>query len=413
MKQSLLFAPTLRDMPKEAEVISHKILLRGGYIKQIAAGVYTYMPLAYRVIKKIENIIREELDKIGCSELLMPALQPKDLWQESGRYDKYGAELMRLKDRHERDFCLGPTHEEVITSIVRDSINSYKKLPVALYQIQTKYRDEFRPRFGLMRGREFIMKDLYSFSATEEDLDVWYQKVRGAYINILDRLELNYRIVSADSGNIGGSSSEEFMVLCDIGEDTIVYSDSGTFASNSELCDLPEGAPSPDGVGVIKHAKGIEAGHIFKLGTKYSEPMKCNFIDKDGKTKPIIMGCYGIGVSRLLMAVLEQHYRDDKAIWPKEIRPFDVHVMPLDKVNTDGYNKAYEIYEALKKKGYDVLFDDRQESPGVKFKDGDLIGISNRIVVGRKISEGIVEYKNLKTDEVKEIAVEEVYNMEF
>lgn len=413
MKQSLLFAPTLRDMPKEAEVISHKILLRGGYIKQIAAGVYTYMPLAYRVIKKIENIIREELDKIGCSELLMPALQPKDLWQESGRYDKYGAELMRLKDRHERDFCLGPTHEEVITSIVRDSINSYKKLPVALYQIQTKYRDEFRPRFGLMRGREFIMKDLYSFSATEEDLDVWYQKVRGAYINILDRLELNYRIVSADSGNIGGSSSEEFMVLCDIGEDTIVYSDSGTFASNSELCDLPEGAPSPDGVGVIKHAKGIEAGHIFKLGTKYSEPMKCNFIDKDGKTKPIIMGCYGIGVSRLLMAVLEQHYRDDKAIWPKEIRPFDVHVMPLDKVNTDGYNKAYEIYETLKKKGYDVLFDDRQESPGVKFKDGDLIGISNRIVVGRKISEGIVEYKNLKTDEVKEIAVEEVYNMEF
>ena len=413
MKQSLLFAPTLRDMPKEAEVISHKILLRGGYIKQIAAGVYTYMPLAYRVIKKIENIIREELDKIGCSELLMPALQPKDLWQESGRYDKYGAELMRLKDRHERDFCLGPTHEEVITSIVRDSINSYKKLPVALYQIQTKYRDEFRPRFGLMRGREFIMKDLYSFSATEEDLDVWYQKVRGAYINILDRLELNYRIVSADSGNIGGSSSEEFMVLCDIGEDTIVYSDSGTFASNSELCDLPEGAPSPDGVGVIKHAKGIEAGHIFKLGTKYSEPMKCNFIDKDGKTKPIIMGCYGIGVSRLLMAVLEQHYREDKAIWPKEIRPFDVHVMPLDKVNTDGYNKAYEIYETLKKKGYDVLFDDRQESPGVKFKDGDLIGISNRIVVGRKISEGIVEYKNLKTDEVKEIAVEEVYNMEF
>ena len=413
MKQSLLFAPTLRDMPKEAEVISHKILLRGGYIKQIAAGVYTYMPLAYRVIKKIENIIREELDKIGCSELLMPALQPKDLWQESGRYDKYGAELMRLKDRHERDFCLGPTHEEVITSIVRDSINSYKKLPVALYQIQTKYRDEFRPRFGLMRGREFIMKDLYSFSATEEDLDVWYQKVRGAYINILDRLELNYRIVSADSGNIGGSSSEEFMVLCDIGEDTIVYSDSGTFASNSELCDLPEGAPSPDGVGVIKHAKGIEAGHIFKLGTKYSEPMKCNFIDKDGKTKPIIMGCYGIGVSRLLMAVLEQHYRDDKAIWPKEIRPFDVHVMPLDKVNTDGYNKAYEIYETLKKKGYDVLFDDRQESPGVKFKDGDLIGISNRIVVGRKISEGIVEYKNLKTDEVKEIALEEVYNMEF
>lgn len=413
MKQSLLFAPTLRDMPKEAEVISHKILLKGGYIKQIAAGVYTYLPLAYRVIKKIENIIREELDNIGCSELLMPALQPKDLWSESGRYEKYGPELMRLKDRHERDFCLGPTHEEVITAVVRDSVTSYKKLPLALYQIQTKFRDEFRPRFGLMRGREFIMKDLYTFSTTEEDLDEWYNKVRGAYINILDRLELNYRIVRADSGNIGGSSSEEFMILCDIGEDTIVYSDESDFASNTELCNLPEGAPSPDGKGTIKHAKGIEAGHIFKLGTKYSDAMKAMFIDKDGKTKPMIMGCYGIGVSRLLMAILEQHYVDDKAVWPKEVRPFDIHVMPLDKVGTDGYEKALEIYNNLKKKGYDVLFDDRQESPGVKFKDGDLIGISNRIVVGRKISEGIVEYKNLVNNEVKEIKLEEVYNMEF
>ena len=413
MKQSLLFAPTLRDMPKEAEVISHKILLRGGYIKQIAAGVYTYLPLAYRVIKKIENIIREELDAIGCSELLMPALQPKDLWAESGRWEKYGAELMRLEDRHERNFCLGPTHEEVITAVVRDFITSYKKLPLALYQIQTKFRDEFRPRFGLMRGREFIMKDLYTFSATEEDLDEWYQKVRGAYINILNRLELNYRIVRADSGNIGGSSSEEFMILCDIGEDTIVYSDSSDFASNTELCDLPEGAPSPDGKGIIKHAKGIEAGHIFKLGTKYSEPMKANFIDKDGKTKPIIMGCYGIGVSRLLMAVLEQHYIDDKAIWPKEIRPFDVHVLPLDKEGTEGYEKAWNLYCDLKKKGYDVLFDNRQESPGVKFKDADLIGITNRIVVGRKAKEGIVEYKNIKNNESKEVTFEEIYNMEF
>ncbi len=411
MKQSLLFAPTLRDMPKEAEVISHKILLKGGYIKQIAAGVYTYLPLAYRVIKKIENIIREELDNIGCSELLMPALQPKDLWNESGRYEKYGPELMRLKDRHERDFCLGPTHEEVITSVVRDSVTSYKKLPLALYQIQTKFRDEFRPRFGLMRGREFIMKDLYTFSTTEEDLDEWYQKVRGAYINILNRLELEYRIVRADSGNIGGSSSEEFMILCEIGEDTIVYSDESDFASNTELCDLAEGAPSPDGKGVIKHAKGIEAGHIFKLGTKYSEPMKAMFIDKDGKTKPIIMGCYGIGVSRLLMAILEQHYIDEKAVWPKEVAPFDIHVMPLDKVGTLGYEKALEVYENLKKKGFDVLFDDRQESPGVKFKDGDLIGIAKRIVVGRKAVEGIVEYKNLKTNEVLEIEIDKIYDI--
>ena len=413
MKQSLLFAPTLRDMPKEAEVISHKILLRGGYIKQNAAGIYTYLPLGYRVIKKIENIIREELDKIGCSELLMPALQSKELWSESGRWEKYGKELMRLKDRHERDFCLGPTHEEVITAVVRDFITSYKKLPLALYQIQTKFRDEFRPRFGLMRGREFIMKDLYTFSATQEDLDEWYLKVRGAYINILNRLDLNYRIVSADSGNIGGNSSEEFMILCDIGEDTIVYSDESDFASNIELHDLPVGAPSPDGKGHIKHAKGIEAGHIFKLGTKYSEPMKATFIDKDGKTKPIIMGCYGIGVSRLLMAVLEQHYIDDKAVWPKEIRPFDVHLLPLDKEGTDGYKLALELCDKLIAKGYDVLFDDRNESAGVKFKDADLIGVNNRLVVGKKASEGILEFKDLATGTISEITIEEALNKNY
>ncbi len=413
MKQSLLFIPTLREMPKEAEAISHKILLKGGYIKQNAAGVYTYLPLGYRVIKKIENIIREELDNIGCSELLMPALQLKDLWVESGRWDNYGKELMRLKDRHDRDFCLGPTHEEVITSIVRDTVTSYKKLPIALYQIQTKFRDEFRPRFGLMRGREFIMKDLYTFSTTQEDLDEWYLKVRGAYQNILNRLELNYRIVRADSGNIGGKSSEEFMILCDIGEDTIVYSDSSDFASNTELYDLKDGDPSPDGIGTIKTAKGIEAGHIFKLGAKYSEPMKAMFIDKDGKQKPIIMGCYGIGISRLLMAVLEQHYKGDKAVWPKEIRPFDVHILPLDKEGTPNYQVALDLCDKLKKKGYDVLFDDRSESPGVKFKDADLIGIKNRVIVGRKASDGIIEFEDLENNNNEEITIEKLLEMEF
>ena len=413
MKQSLLFAPTLRDMPKEAEVISHKILLRGGYIKQMAAGVYTYLPLGYRVIKKIENIVRDELNKIGCSELLMPTLQSKELWEESGRWQNYGKELMRLTDRHDRDFCLGPTHEEVITAVVRDFITSYKKLPLALYQIQTKFRDEFRPRFGLMRGREFVMKDLYTFHADQESLDEWYLKVRGAYINILNRLDLNYRIVQANSGNIGGKQSEEFMVLCDIGEDTIMYSDKSEFASNIEHMDLPDGAPSPDGVGVIKHAKGIEAGHIFKLGTKYSEPMKAFFIDKDGKSKPIIMGCYGIGISRLLMAVLEQHYINDIAIWPKEIRPFDVHVIPLDKEGTEGYALALDVLNKLEEEGYDCLFDDRNESPGVKFKDADLIGISSRVVVGRKAKEGIFEYKNLTTGEVKELSLDEILHIKY
>ena len=407
MKQSLLFVPTLREMPKDAEIASHKILLKGGYVKQHAAGVYTYLPLAYKVIKKIETIIREELDKIGCSELLMPALQSKDLWIESGRWEKYGPELMRLKDRHDRDFCLGPTHEEVITDVVRDSVNSYKKLPLALYQIQSKFRDEYRPRFGLMRGREFIMKDLYTFSTSQEDLDEWYLKVRGAYCNIFDRLNLKYRVVSAESGQIGGKTSEEFMVLCDIGEDMICYSDSSSFASNIEHEDYPDGAPSPDGKGIIKHAKGIEVGHIFKLGTKYSEPMGLNFVDVDNTKKPVIMGCYGIGVSRVLMAVLEQNNIDLKVVWPDEITPFKVQVIPFDKKGSEGYEIALSIHDALEANKVDVLIDDRTESAGVKFNDADLIGAKYLIIVGRRAKEGIVELRNALTGETKEISIED------
>lgn len=414
MRQSLMFIPTLREMPKDAEIASHKILLKGGYMKQHAAGIYSYLPLAYKIIKKIETIIREELNKIGCSELLMPALQSKDLWVESGRWDVYGKELMRLQDRHDREFCLGPTHEEVITAIARDSVSSYKKLPLALYQIQTKFRDEFRPRFGLMRGREFIMKDLYTFHVNEEDLDVWYKKVRGAYINILDRLGLHYRIVGAASGQIGGSSSEEFMVLCEIGEDLIAYSDQSDFANNVELCQLEEGAPSPDGKGTIRYAKGIEVGHIFKLGTKYSEAMKLEFVDSDSKKKPVIMGCYGIGVSRLIMAILEQHNTDLKVLWPKEVRPFDIHLIPMDKEGSEGFAKAYEVYENLQALGYDVLFDDRSESAGVKFNDADLVGCKHRVIVGRKIQEGIVEVKNIESNTTEFVAVNELgqYNFE-
>lgn len=411
MLQSLLFVPTLRDIPKDAEVLSHQILLKGGYVRMNAAGIYTYLPLAYRVIKKIEDIIREELDAIGCSELLMPALQLKELWMESGRWEVYGKELMRLTDRHDRDFCLGPTHEEVITSIVRDAITSYKKLPLALYQIQTKYRDEFRPRFGLMRAREFIMKDLYTFHTNEADLDEWYLKVRGAYINILNRLDLHYRIVRADSGQIGGSSSEEFMILCDIGEDTIAYSDQSDFAINAELQDLPVGAPSPDGKGVIRHAKGIEAGHIFKLGTKYSKAMNALFVDQNQEKKPIIMGCYGIGVSRLLMAIIEQHATNLGVVWPKEVAPFNVHIIPLDKKGTENYQQAYDTYLAFKKQGVEVLFDDREERPGVKFADADLIGVKTRIIFGKKTAEGIVEVKNLSDNTTKEVAISDLIDL--
>ena len=411
MKQSLLFVPTLREMPKDAEIASHKILLKGGYVKQHAAGVYTYLPLAYKVIKKIENIIREELDKIGCSELLMPALQSKDLWVESGRWEKYGPELMRLKDRHDRDFCLGPTHEEVITDVVRDSVSSYKKLPLALYQIQSKFRDEYRPRFGLMRGREFIMKDLYTFSTNEADLDEWYLKVRSAYCNIFNRLNLKYRVVSAESGQIGGKTSEEFMVLCDIGEDMICYSDESEFAANIEHEDYPDGAVSPDGKGHIKHAKGIEVGHIFKLGTKYSVPMNLNFVDVDNTKKPVIMGCYGIGVSRVLMAVLEQNNVDLKVVWPDEVTPFKVQVIPFDKKGSEGFDIAMSIHDSLEARKIDVLIDDRAESAGVKFNDADLIGAKYLIIVGRRAKEGIVELRDALTGEAKEITIEEAKNL--
>lgn len=403
MKQSRFFIPTLRETPKDAQIVSHRILLKGGYIKQVAAGIYDYLPLAYKIIKKIENIVREEINKTESVEVLMPALQPKDLWVESLRWEQYGKELMRLEDRNERPFCLGPTHEEVVTDLVRDYVNSYKKLPIGLYQIQNKFRDEFRPRFGLMRGREFLMFDLYTFHKDEDDLDVWYKRVREAYKRILNRLELDYRIIGADSGNIGGKASEEFMVLCDIGEDTIVYSDSSSFALNQEICDLKEGDPSPDGKGVIKHAKGIEVGHIFKLGTRYSELMKANFIDQDQKTKPIIMGCYGIGISRLLMAILEQHSNDEKPVWPKEVTPFDLHIIPLG----DNLDQGLEIYEKLSK-NYDCLIDDRDERAGVKFQDADLIGVRYRIVVGRKADEGIYEFQDLKQGIKKELKLSEI-----
>lgn len=413
MLQSLAFIPTLREVPKDAEIKSHQILVKGGYIKQHVAGIYTYLPIGYKIIQKIEKVVREELNKIGCTELLMPALHPKELWAESGRWDEYGKEMMRLKDRHEREFCLGPTHEEVITAVVRDFVDSYKKLPLALYQIQTKFRDEFRPRFGLMRGREFIMKDLYSFHVNDEDFEIWYQKIRKAYINIFDRFNLKYRIVKADSGAIGGSESEEFVALCEVGEDTIVYSDESDFASNYELNPLAEGSPSPDGKGIIKHAKGIEIGHIFKLGTKYSNVMNLLFTDTDGVKKPVIMGCYGIGISRLIMAILEQHHQEFIVKWPKEVSPFDIHIIPLVKENTTEYEKAFQIYEMLKGKGFDVLFDDRKETAGVKFNDADLIGSSYRLVIGKKINEGIIEVRNIYNNQVGEISIESLNNYQF
>ena len=408
MKQSMMFIPTLREVPSDAEIRSHQFLLRAGFIKQVAAGVYTYLPLAKRSLHHIETIIREELNAIDGNELLMPALQPKELWDETGRWSVYGSELMRLTDRNSREFALGPTHEEVITDVVRDYLNSYKKLPLTVYQIQTKCRDEARPRFGLMRGREFIMKDAYSFHANQESLDKTYDKFVQAYTNIFNRCGLKFRMVEADSGQIGGSQSAEFMALAEVGEDTIVYSTTGSFAANIEVADLPVGAPSPDGVGVVDHAKGIEVGHVFKLGTKYSESMNAVFLDENQKKQPIIMGCYGIGVSRVMMAVIEQNNDENGMIWPKSIAPFDIHVIPVDVKKAEQLDAATKIYEDLKAVGFEVLLDDRKERAGVKFSDADLIGLPIRVTVGRGISDGLVEIKVRQTGEVFEVKVTEL-----
>ncbi len=392
MKQSLLFVPTLKDAPKDAEVKSHKLMSRAGLIKQVAAGIYTYLPLGYKVIQNIERIIREELEKIDASELLMPALQPSDLWKESGRWDKYGPELMRLTDRKDRDFCLGPTHEEIITQVVRDYVTSYKKLPLALYQIQTKFRDEMRPRFGLMRGREFIMKDAYTFSATNEGLDEWYRLFTKAYIDIFKRCGLDTRIVNSDVGQIGGDEADEFMVMSEVGEDNITYCEKCSYAANQEHSGLNEGDACPKCGAPLMVAKGIEVGNIFKLGTKYSESMNAKFTDQEGKQQPMIMGCYGLGISRTLMASVEQHSTENGILWPIEISPFRLHIIPVNTKDETQKAVAYEIYNDLRKKGINILIDDRAERAGVKFKDADLIGIPYRVIIGKDSSDGLVEF---------------------
>ncbi|MBY0097580.1 proline--tRNA ligase [Mesobacillus maritimus] len=556
MKQSMTLIPTLREVPADAEIKSHQLLLRAGYIRQNASGVYSYLPLARKVLQKVEQIIREEMDQSGSVELLMPALQQSELWQESGRWYTYGPELMRMRDRHDREFALGATHEEVITSLIRDEVKSYKRLPLSLYQIQTKFRDEKRPRFGLLRGREFIMKDAYSFHSSHESLDQTYQRVFQAYSNIFSRCGLDYRAVIADSGAMGGKDTHEFMVLSDVGEDTIAYSDTSSYAANiemapvvmeyekkaeeakeiekvrtenkksieevanflevdakdciksmlfkvddryvltlvrgdhevndiklknllgaatAELADaeetksvlgcavgslgpvqakdveivadhavaaivngvcganeenyhymnvnperdfevsqfadlrfILEGDPSPDGEGKILFAKGIEVGHVFKLGTRYSEAMGATYLDENGRTQPMIMGCYGIGVSRTMASVVEQFNDDKGLVWPTALAPFDLHLIAVNMKDASQAELAEELYAKLKAARFDVLFDDRQERPGVKFADSDLIGMPIRITVGKKASEGIVELKVRKTGDMHEVHVDEL-----
>lgn len=556
MKQSMTLIPTLREVPADAEIKSHQLLLKAGYIRQNASGVYSYLPLGKKVLRKVEQIVREEMDRIGGAELLMPALQQAELWQQSGRWYTYGPELMRMKDRHGREFAMGPTHEEVITSLVRDEVKSYKRLPLILYQIQTKFRDEKRPRFGLLRGREFVMKDAYSFHANEACLDKVYDKMYEAYSNVFTRCQLNFRSVIADSGAMGGTDTHEFMVLSEVGEDTIAYSDQSQYAANIEMAPvittyeksnepvlelkkiatknqktiaditsflnipaqkciksllftvddkhvlvlvrgdhdvndiklknlygadvvelaaaddtqqilgcsvgsvgpvqvdqveiiadhavasivngvcganeddfhymnvnperdftvsqyadlrfIEEGDPSPDGKGTIRFAKGIEVGHIFKLGTRYSETMQAHVLDENGRSKPMIMGCYGIGVSRLVAAIAEQFHDDQGLVWPVNIAPYDIHLIPINLKDDAQRDVAEQLYEQLKQNRFDVLMDDRQERPGVKFADSDLIGLPIRITVGKKASEGIVEVKVRQSGEMIEVHQDDV-----
>lgn len=551
MRQSQMFIPTLRETPTEAESLSHRLMLKSGMIKQLARGIYAYLPITQLVLNNIQDIVREEMMNIGGAEVHLPVLHPRELWEESGRWDAYGKELMRIRDRHDREFALGPTHEEVITSLVRDELKSYKKLPLTLFQIQTKFRDELRPRFGLLRGREFIMKDAYSFHIDEESLDKTYRDMYDAYSRIFTRLDLNYRAVEADGGSIGGSHTHEFMALADIGEDTIVYTDESSYAANiekaectppeerstdemletekiatpeigtvkeladfldtnltlttktmvvktedglkmivirgdqelndvkvkayfnTEMIDMaadeeitaelnaapgslgPVGSPIPvyldyqveamrnypvganetgyhllnvnherdfeaagtgdfrfinegetvaDGSGPAKFMRGIEVGQVFKLGTKYSEAMDFNVLDQNGRAKPVLMGCYGIGISRVLSAIVESHHDDKGIYWPKSVTPFDIHLITANTKDETITGTAAEIYDILSK-NHRVLYDDRNERAGVKFADSELIGLPVRIVVGRGAKDGIVEVKGRLDEESAEVRI--------
>ena len=400
---SKLLVPTLKDAPQEAEVISHKLMLRAGMIRKVASGIYTWLPLGLKVLRKIENIVREEMDASGAQEVFMPMVQPRELWEETKRWDKMGPELLRIKDRHDRDFCLGPTHEEVITDVIRSTVKSYKELPLNIYQIQTKFRDEVRPRYGIMRGREFLMKDSYSFNMDEDSLQETYLTMRDTYKKVLERMDLEYKISAADSGAIGGDSSEEFHILADNGEDTIAVSDTSEFAINTELLlkdgeDIKslEGKPSPDGKGTIQIKKGIEVGHIFKLGEIYADSMKANVLNNEGKASTLFMGCYGIGVSRLVAAAIEQNNDEKGILWPESIAPYEVNIVAV------GYTKEPKIAEAandlseqLKSMGYEVIVDDRKDGYGIKMKDAELIGVPVNIIIGNKfIESGEVEIKH-------------------
>ena len=421
MKASHLILGTQREDPADAEIVSHKLMIRAGLIRQVSSGIYNWLPLGKKVLQKVENIIREEMNNAGAQEILMPMVQPTSLWEESGRIDQYGQELLVFLDRHENKFCLGPTHEEIITDLCKNLLTSYKQLPVTLYQIQTKFRDEIRPRFGVMRSREFIMKDAYSFDLDKESLDKSYLIMKEAYIKIFNNLGLDYRVVKADSGAIGGSDSEEFHVLADSGEDLLAFSDKSDYAINAELLiELQEGQdpysldgkPSPDGKGSLKLKKGIEVGHIFKLGRKYSEVLNLRIQGEDQDIYPE-MGCYGIGASRIVAASIEQNHDDKGIIWPKSLAPFEVAIVEVNpKKKVEITNRCSEIYNSFKENDIDVLWDNRDKRPGVKFTDMEVIGIPITIIIGeRTLETGEIELKERQDEKPKLVSHQDLISI--
>ncbi|MGB9677370.1 MAG: proline--tRNA ligase [Candidatus Ratteibacteria bacterium] len=370
MRWSKYFIPTKKEVPKEAETISHKLMVRAGLIDKVASGVYTFLPLGLRVLRKVENIVREGMNESGAIELLMPSLQPANLWKETGRYEKMGKDMITFVDRHNREMIFGPTHEELITDIVRRHIKSWKQLPIILYQIQTKFRDEIRPRFGIVRAREFLMKDAYSFDIDEKGLDKSYMLMKETYKKIFEKCGLKFTIREAESGVIGGKFSEEFV-------------------ADGECSEL-------------------EVGHIFKLGIEYSKPMKAYFVDKDGKEKPVYMGCYGIGVSRIVAAIIEGNYDENGIIWPISVAPFLIDIIPTNIGDEKILETSKKIYNNLKENRFEVILDDREESAGVKFKDADLCGFPYQIIIGKKIKDGNIEVKERKTGKITEFKIDKI-----
>ena len=423
MKASSFHYKTLKEAPKDAELVSHKLMIRANMIKPLASGIYSWLPLGLKILNKVEGIIRNNMNAYGCLEVLMPMVQPKSLWDETKRSEQMGPELLGFKDRNDRDFYLGPTHEEVITDIGRQELQSHKDLPKTFYQIQTKFRDEIRPRFGVMRGREFLMKDAYSFDLDEDGMNKSYQAMKECYQKIFDEIGFEYKIVKADSGAIGGNMSEEFHVIADSGEDTLVFNE-GDFSSNIELLDetLKQEIESKieandlsdinSELGKLTIKKGIEVGHIFELGNKYSQAMGLS-VQHDNTQKVIEMGCYGIGVSRIVAAAIEQNHDADGIIFPKNISPFDCSLISINEKKSETVrNKSLEIYKQLRANDIDVFYDNRDVTPGVKFSDANLMGNPHQIVISEKnLEKNMLEIINRKDQSKSEISEKDLLSL--